>query len=197
MEADQALQRLINGNARFAEDKPKHPRSDAEWREQLLDGQHPYAIIVGCSDSRVPPELLFDQGAGDLFVVRVAGHAIDNDAAGSIGYAVRHLGTRLVVVLGHSDCGAVTAALAPRTERHQEPASIRHLLERFDPAIRDVPTRLSGPDRLQAAVEANVRWTVEMLRTHTDFKEAISEATVVGAVYDLETGRVNFLGDSR
>jgi carbonic anhydrase len=193
MDAEQALQRLQKGNNRFAGDQPKHPRADAEWRTGLLDGQRPFAVVVGCSDSRVPPELLFDQGAGDLFVVRIAGHAIDDDVAGSIGYAVRHLGVRLVVVLGHSDCGAVTAALAPITDRDQEPASIRRLLERLDPAIRDVSPGLSGSERVQAAVETNVRWTVEKLQTHPDYKPAMAEATIVGAMYNLETGKVIFL----
>ncbi len=193
MEAEQALERLKNGNNRFAGDSPEHPRADASWRGELLAGQHPYAVVVGCSDSRVPPELIFDQGAGDLFIVRVAGHAIDDDVAGSIAYAVRHLGTRLVVVLGHGDCGAITAALAPKTDRHQEPTSIRHLLERLDPAIQDVPVGLSDNDRIQAAVEANVLWTVNRLQSHTDYKSALAEATIVGAVYDLETGKVSFL----
>lgn len=193
MNAEEALQRLIKGNERFVADRRKNPRSDAQWRDQLVAGQNPFAVILGCSDSRVPPTLLFDQGAGDLFVVRVAGHAIDDSVAGSIGYAVRHLGTRLVVVLGHGDCGAVTAALAPEGDRNREPASIRHLLERLDPAMQNVPSDTTGSKRVAAAVEANVRWTVEKLQTHPDFRDALSEATIVGALYELETGRTNFL----
>lgn len=193
MDAEQALQRLKKGNERFAGDSPKHPRADASWRSELLAGQHPFAVIVGCSDSRVPPELIFDQGAGDLFIVRVAGHAIDDDVVGSIAYAVRHLGTRLVVVLGHGDCGAITAALAPKSDRHQEPVSIRRLLERLDPAMQEVPPGLPDNERIQVAVEANVSWTVNRLQSQPDYKIALAEATIVGAVYDLETGRVSFL----
>jgi carbonic anhydrase len=123
----------------------------------------------------------------------LAGHAIDEDAVGSIGYAVRHLGTRLVVVLGHGDCGAITAALAPRADRRREPVCIRRLLERLDPAIGDLPGDLSGGERIQAAVEANVSWTVETLRTEPDFRDALEGASIVGAVYDLETGAARFL----
>lgn len=193
MDAEEALQKLIKGNTRFVADRRKNPRADARWRDRLVAGQNPFSVIFGCSDSRVPPTLLFDQGTGDLFVVRVAGHAIDNGVVGSIGYAVRHLGTRLVVVLGHGDCGAVKAALAPADDRSREPASIRTLLDQLNPAIQNVSPDATGAERVAAAVEANVRWAVETLRTSPDFRDALSEATIVGALYDLESGKVNFL----
>lgn len=193
MDAEEALQKLIKGNRRFVADRRKNPRADVQWRDRLVAGQNPYAVIFGCSDSRVPPTLLFDQGTGDLFVVRVAGHAIDHGVVGSIGYAVRRLGTRLVVVLGHGDCGAVKAALATRDDRNREPASIRTLLERLDPAIQDVPSGLTDDERVTKAIEANVRWTVEALQKRPGYGDALAEATVVGALYDLESGRVEFL----
>ena len=189
----EALQQLKEGNDRFVRGDPQHPHADAEWRTGLLAGQHPFAAILGCSDSRVPPELLFDQGMGDLFVVRVAGHAIDDDVAGSIGYAVRHLDTRLVVVLGHSDCGAITAALAPKADREREPVSIRNLLGRLDPAIRDIPSGLPDNERVRVAVEANVRWWVGHLQSETELQKSSAGTTITGAIYDLATGRVEYI----
>ena len=102
---------LLEGNRRFADGKPRHPHEAADWRAHLREGQHPFAVIVGCSDSRVSPELLFDEGLGDLFVIRQAGHVGDEDTVASVEYAVGHLHVPLVVVLGHESCGAVEAAV--------------------------------------------------------------------------------------
>src|SRR3954451_10886779 len=112
LSADQALSRLLAGNERFVAHKERHPDESAGRRRELVSGQHPFAVILGCSDSRVAPELLFDEGLGDLFVIRVAGNIVDDDILASIEYAVEHLGTKLVVVLGHEKCGAVSAAVS-------------------------------------------------------------------------------------
>ncbi|HEY7392870.1 MAG TPA: carbonic anhydrase [Bryobacteraceae bacterium] len=109
--ADTALTRLLDGNQRYARHKERHPDQSAARQKELAGGQHPFAVILGCADSRVPPELLFDQGLGDLFVIRVAGNIVDDAVLGSIEYAVEHLGTKLILVLGHENCGAVSAAV--------------------------------------------------------------------------------------
>lgn len=122
--AAEALARLKSGNARFVEGRTRHAHEGADWRKQLVADQKPFATILGCSDSRVPPELVFDQGFGELFVIRVAGNVIDTDVAGSIQYASRHLKTQLLVVMGHEGCGAVTATLAAIDGLAEEPRFI-------------------------------------------------------------------------
>ena len=116
MDAKQAFRQLVEGNERFAAGKPEHPHEVRSWRDRLKEGQKPFATIIACSDSRVPPELVFDQGFGDLFMIRVAGNILSPGVVGSIEYAADHLGTPLLVVLGHEGCGAVTAALASPEE---------------------------------------------------------------------------------
>ena len=117
---EQALEWLLQGNKRFVEGKSQHRREGIAWREKLTEEQHPFATILGCSDSRVPIELLFDQGFGDLFIIRVAGNVLGADERGTIAYAVDHLHTPLILVLGHEGCGAVTAAMLPEEEKHKE-----------------------------------------------------------------------------
>ena len=112
MSADEGLARLMAGNQRFTQHKEQHPDESLARRKELISEQHPFAVVLGCADSRVPPELLFDQGLRDLFVIRVAGNIVDDAILGSIEYAVEHLGTQLIVVLGHETCGAVSAAVA-------------------------------------------------------------------------------------
>ena len=120
-DGQEALQRLIEGNDRFAKGTSSHPHESSEWRSRLREEQLPFATIIGCSDSRVPIELLFDQGFGDLFIIRVAGNVVSTDEKGSIAYAVAHLHTPLILVLGHEGCGAVTAALLPDSVLAEEP----------------------------------------------------------------------------
>ncbi len=194
-DADSAIQRLIRGNKRFAEGKARHPHESPNWRHSLESGQHPYAVILGCADSRVCPELLFDQGFGDLFVIRVAGNIIDVDVTASIEYAVDHLDSMLVVVLGHTHCGAVTATLDHLAEADGEPKEIVSLLHRIEPAIAGVPQGLAREDRINLAVEANVRYAVERLSAVPDMKKNVRRRNVriVGAVYDMHTGIVNML----
>ncbi len=189
-----ALKRLREGNRRFVEGKTRHAHEGANWRKHLVGGQRPIATILSCSDSRVPPELVFDQGFGDLFVVRVAGNVIAADVLGSISYAALHLRTPLFIVMGHASCGAVTAALDHRLKGSNEPGPIADLLKLIDPALQKI--ELDGPytKTLAAAIEANVRWSVEQLAATPGAKTALREEKMklVGGVYDLETGSVKF-----
>jgi carbonic anhydrase len=160
-DARTALAKLRAGNRRFAEGKTLHAHQSNEWRRHLISDQKPIATLLGCSDSRVPPELVFDQGLGDLFVIRVAGNVVAPDVVGSLAYALEHLKTPVVVVLGHRNCGAVTAAVDALSDpnfRDIEP--IRGLARLIEPGLRDVNMRLPMEKRVAAAVEANVRWSV-------------------------------------
>ena len=192
--ADEALARLVAGNDRFVRGEARFPTVQKEVLAALAKGQRPYATILGCSDSRVPPELIFDAGFGELFIVRVAGNVISPEVMGTLQYAGVHLRTPLFVVLGHEGCGAVAAALAA-WHGAKEPARIALLLDNILPGLRDLPSEL-GPDRqLRAAVEANVRWSMHQLLETPEAKDRVVEGTVklVGGVYELESGRVRFL----
>ena len=161
----------------------------------LAKEQQPYATIVGCSDSRVPPELVFDAGFGELFIVRVAGNVISPEVMGTLQYAAVHLHTPLFVVLGHEGCGAVQAALATKFHGARERRRIELLLNRILPGLRGVSPGLSAEARLAAAVEANVRWSMQQLRDTPEGKARMREGVLklVGAIYELKTGRVSFL----
>lgn len=193
--AQEALARLRAGNARFAGGQPKHTHEGRSWRTQLTVGQHPFATILGCSDSRVPTELVFDQGFGDLFVIRVAGNVIAPDVIGSIEYAALHLGTPLLVVLGHESCGAVTAALEAKAGKGSEPERIRALLQMIEPGIGEVDPKVPQQEQVRRAVEANVRWSLEQLRALPEARTLLSESQIhlAGGVYELQTGRVRWL----
>lgn len=187
--AEKAIERLIEGNRRFVAGEGT---ATGVFHEHLREIQQPFAVIVGCSDSRVPPELLFDQEFGDLFVVRVAGNVVAPTQAGSVEFAVQVLGTRLVVVLGHSQCGAVTAALDPAPgERSRGLAAI---LARIDVGPADAD--LSADERLHRAIRANVRNAVRTLPEESEFlaaQQRSGEITIVGAEFDFETNGVVFL----
>lgn len=180
MDAKAALLLLQEGNDRHARGAHGHPRRDPARRAALVSGQKPWAAVLGCSDSRVPPEIVFDQGLGDLFVVRTAGHVCDEVALASLRYAADHLGVPLVVVLGHARCGAVRAALEQPPGAPEGPlgAAIRPAIER---------ARLRGGDLWAESVRLHVQGTVEHLR------RALGHPAVEGAVYDLASGRVEFL----
>jgi carbonic anhydrase len=190
-----ALARLKSGNERFVSGKMRHAHEAANWRKHLAQAQQPVAILLGCADSRVPPELVFDQGFGDLFVIRVAGNVMDDDVAGSIQYAIHHLKTPLMVVMGHEGCGAVTAALEALDGAHKEPKYIEALVKHIEPGLKGLDPALRGDVRLSAAVEANVRWSTGQLARSPEGQKALAEKIVslVGAVYELKTGRVRFL----
>lgn len=192
---DQAFERLVEGNARFVSGKAGHPNQDVAKRAELAKGQSPFATIVGCSDSRVPPEVVFDQGLGDLFVVRVAGNIVDTDVTGSVEYAVEHLHTPLLVVLGHQKCGAVIAALLPQSEREKESKDIQAVLNRIQPALKDIDPHLSEEQRLAASVEANTRQSMKILAAQPKLASAVADKKlrIACGVYELSSGKVSFL----
>jgi carbonic anhydrase len=193
----QALQMLIDGNKRFAAGQNTHAGRTPEDFKPLAAGQFPIAAIVGCSDSRVALEILFDQGIGDLFIIRVAGNYIDGAGAavkGSIEYAVAELNVPLVMVLGHSQCGAVKAAIQHLHDHDALPGSINDLVNAIKPAV--VESEGKPGDPLENAIEANVRRGVAKLKTLAPVvAPAVKSARiqVVGGVYDLATGTVKML----
>jgi carbonic anhydrase len=193
--ADEALARLVEGNQRFLRSAARSAAFRRETLADLATGQRPYATILGCSDSRVPPEWIFDTGLGELFVVRVAGNILSPEIAGTLQYAVEHLQTPLFVVLGHEGCGAIGAALASKHEGEQFCCRIQLLLASIIPGIPKFDAQLSSDEQLSQAVENNVRWTVRRILESPEGRARVAEgrAKVVGAVYEIETGRVRFL----
>ena len=195
MTAEEALQRLKDGNARFASGQARFPTVQKKVLKELARSQQPYATILGCSDSRVPPELVFDAGFGELFVMRVAGNVLGTAILGTLQYAGSHLHTPLFVVLGHGGCGAVQAAVATKFSGATHKSRISLLLENILPAL-DCLDRTQPPEELlRSAVEANVRYTMrEILNTpEAKIRTASGDVKLVGAVYELESGRVRFL----
>jgi carbonic anhydrase len=195
LKADDALQRLKAGNARFIAGTARFPTVQKEILADLAKGQHPYATILSCSDSRVPPELIFDAGFGELFIIRVAGNVLSPEIAGSLQYAGRHLHTPLFVVLGHTNCGAVAAAIETRLRGTREHSRIQLLVERIMPGLEDIDSQLTPEAMLAQAVEANVRWTMRQILQTPEGQERQVEGRVklVGAIYEIETGLVRFL----
>jgi carbonic anhydrase len=192
--ADEALARLRAGNARFVAGEARLS-AGPEALAALVEGQRPYATLLGCSDSRVPPELLFDAGFGELFVVRLAGNVVSPTAAGSLQYAGAHLRTPLFVILGHEGCGAVQAALAAKFEGARHRSRIEDLLSLILPGLEGIDPGADPAARVRAGVEANVRWTVRQILESPEGRARQAEGVmkVVGAVTDLSTGRVRFL----
>jgi len=162
---------------------------------QLAEAQRPFATILGCSDSRVPPEWIFDVGLGELFVVRVAGNVLSPEVAGSLQYAGAHLQTPLVVVLGHEGCGAVQAALETKNQGVRHRSRIQLLVDSILPALCDIDPALPPEQRLAQAVESNVRWTVRTIMESPEGRARSAEGRMkcVGAIYEMQTGRVRFL----
>jgi carbonic anhydrase len=200
--AIEALARLREGNRRFVSEQHRARRPGQSRRDELIEGQAPLAIILGCSDSRVPAEIVFDQGLGDLFVIRVAGNVVAPSQIGSVEFAAERFGTRLVVVLGHSVCGAVVATLE-ELERPTELRSpnLRSIVDRIRPAVEGLLEAGLGSDRealLHHAVRANIRASVDHLRHGSAILERLIESEgllVVGAEYSLESGVVDFFED--
>ena len=195
LSADEALARLIAGNQRFLRGEA---RSSAFRRETLTDlakAQRPYATVLGCSDSRVPPEWIFDAGVGELFVIRVAGNVFSPEIAGTLQYAGSYLQTPLFVVLGHEGCGAITAALAAKHEGEQFLSRVQLLLASILPGLPDSDPTLSPEEQASHGVESNVRWTVRQILDSPEGKARIAEGRmkIVGAVYEIGTGRVRLL----
>jgi carbonic anhydrase len=191
---DQALASLKKGNERFVANPVECFEKLDERRREIALGQAPFAAVIACSDSRVPPELLFGSGLGELFVIRDAGNTVDTVGLGSIQYAVEHLGVPLIVVLGHRRCGAVQAAIAVVKENAAFPGSIGQMVEPIVPAVLKAQ---GGPgDLLENAVRENVRRTVNRLRTSPEpiLMEPLHQGRlrIVGARYDLDDGRVDW-----
>lgn len=193
--AEESLKRLKDGNARFVSGQARFSTLQADDLAELAKGQKPYATILGCSDSRVPPELVFDAGFGELFVVRVAGNTLGPSIAGTLQYASAHLHTPLFVVLGHEGCGAVKAAIDSKFHGAQHKSRIALLLENILPALDNMDEKLAPETLVDAAVEANVRWTMRQLLESPERQTGMAQdgLMLVGAVYGLRTGRVRFL----
>jgi len=216
----QAMSRLKEGNARFTAGNPQHPHDSvderkymaansyenagtiplgmtseqaAKRRAELTKSQHPFAIILSCSDSRVPPETVFDEGLGDLFIVRVAGNVLNDEGLGSIEYGVDVLGARLIVVLGHQSCGAVDAAMKTVAAKGKAPGHIQSLVTAIKPVVDSTPK-----GDLDTMIKANVKHVVDALRSSTPILKArvdSGEVQVIGGYYTLETGAVAFLDE--
>jgi carbonic anhydrase len=216
----EAISKLKEGNSRFTAGNMQHPRESndertymaknsyenagmtflgmtadeaAKRRAELIKSQHPIAAIVSCSDSRVPPEIVFDQGLGDLFIVRVAGNVINDEGLGSIEYSVDHLGARLILVLGHQSCGAVKAARDTIAAKGKAPGHIQSLVTAIKPAVE-----ATAKDDLDTTIKANVKNVVQALRSSTPILKAevdSGQIQVVGGYYSLDTGAVTFLDE--
>ncbi|HVZ19522.1 MAG TPA: carbonic anhydrase [Vicinamibacterales bacterium] len=198
--AEDALARLREGNRRFVAGQPTTPPLTSYERRALAADQSPFAIILGCSDSRVPAELVFDQGFGDLFVIRVAGNIVAPSQVGSVEFAAAKFGTKLVVVMGHSGCGAITAAVEELLDGAQpESKSLKSIVDRVRPSVETVIAVNRHMDRktlIREAVRANVRASVDHLRHGSELLERLTQTdglVIVGAKYSLDTGVVAFL----
>jgi carbonic anhydrase len=189
----EAISKLKEGNGRYTSDNLQHPGQTTARRTELSKSQHPFAVIVSCSDSRVPPEIVFDQGLGDLFIFRVAGNVVDDHGLGSIEYAVDHLNVRLIVVLGHQSCGAVQAAKETIAAKGKAPGHIESLVTAIKPAVES-----TAKDDLETTIKANVKHVVQALRSSTPILKAkidSGDVQVIGGYYSLDTGAVTFLED--
>ena len=183
---DEALARLKAGNERFTSAKVSAGKPTAARRAETAKEQHPFAVIVGCADSRTAPEIIFDQTIGDLFVIRTAGNLADDYALGSIEYAVDHLGTRLIVVLGHARCGAVTAALNSASA----PGHVNSLVRDIQPAV--AASKGKEGDALTNAIHENDAEVADKIRKEAQLGELVSQVRVVEGYYDLDTGKVEW-----
>ncbi len=197
--AREALLRLREGNGRFvSDDRSSEALASGARRNELTAGQEPFAIILGCSDSRVPAEIVFDQGLGELFVIRVAGNIVASSQVGSVEFAAARFGTRLVVVLGHSQCGAILATLEELQQPTAQSRNLRSIVDRVRPSVEALlATELRhDPEALvRQAVRANIRASVDHLRHGSEVLEQLVQTNgllVVGAEYSLETGVVEF-----
>jgi carbonic anhydrase len=191
--ADQAWRMLVKGNKRFVEGRQKHPHESLEWRQSLASGQHPFAIILSCADSRVSPELVFDEGLGDLFVIRSAGEVLDTAVVGSIEYAIEHLGVPLIVVVGHESCGAVGAAIELVKGNAELTGDIATLVRAVEATVRAVPHDDDEKAFFAACVAEQARRSAAYLLERSNIvRDAVAHhgVKIVSATYDLDTGQV-------
>ncbi|MFC5288067.1 carbonic anhydrase [Actinokineospora guangxiensis] len=195
--AEESWRKLAKGNRRFAEGRQQHPHESLRWRESLVNGQAPFAAVLGCGDSRVPPELVFDEGLGDLFTVRSAGEVLDTAIIGSIEYAVEHLNVPLVVILGHESCGAVKATIDTVNGNAHLTGDISVLVRSIEPAVRATPVDPDPARHLAACVAEQTRRSAAYLVERSSIiREAVAHhgVKVVPATYELRTGKVTRLG---
>lgn len=183
--------KLTQGNERFIKLRETHPDNSKKRRQEMLKGQHPFVVILSCSDSRVPPELIFDQGLGDIFEIRNAGNVLDEHVIGSIEYAVMHCGVKLIVIMGHQDCGAIAATLSGKSETKY----IKSLEDSIQPAVEDC--KKHGIEvNSDNVVKAHVMQDIEELMTQdTDLVKYMKEndVKILPAYYHIDTGKVDFL----
>ncbi|MDF5706488.1 MAG: carbonic anhydrase [Nostoc sp. S4] len=187
---NEAIRRLLNGNQRFVCQQREYPDQSLERLRLVAKAQYPFAAILGCADSRVPAEIVFDQGLGDLFVVRVAGNVVNDMAIGSLEYSTAVLGSQLIVVLGHKRCGAVTEAI----NNEPLPGRISLVVESIKPALTNI--KLTTSNTIDDAVIANVKYQAEKLQESSIILSKLLRAgklKIVGAYYDIDTGKVNVL----
>ena len=191
LSAKDAIQKLKDGNKRFVKVKSQHPDESKERRNEMLKGQHPFVVILSCSDSRVPPELIFDQGLGDIFEIRNAGNVLNEHVIGSIEYAVMHCGVKLIVIMGHQDCGAIAATLSGVSETKY----IKALEDSIKPAIDDCKEQGLEVNS-DNVVKAHVMQDIEELMTQdTELVKYMKEhdVKIVPAYYHLDSGKVDFM----
>lgn len=191
----EAIRALKSGNSRFFGGTARRPEMSANERRAQILGQTPFAVVLGCSDSRVPIELVYDRGLGDIFSVRVAGQVVDPGTAGSFEYAVMHLKTKVLVVMGHEGCGAVKAAMLSEAEIKAEPENVRHLISKIAPAVSNLPSIRDPKAKMREAVIANVRKQVALAKENPVIKAAVAknDLAVIGAFYEISSGQVDFL----
>ncbi len=193
---DQAIAELVAGNKRFCENKTLNYNQTADYAKQFTKGQDPFALVITCSDSRVPAEILFDQGCGDIFVIRTAGNTVmDNETAASVDYAVNHLNVKVIVTLGHTYCGAVTGVVTPHdstahaVENDEQVAELLHRIGQCIPSHEG-----QGISHLDSAIVENANYQVETIKDHPNVikKMDAGQLKVVSAIYDLATAKVEF-----
>lgn len=191
LSAKDAIQKLKDGNKRFVKVKSQHPDESKERRVEMLKGQHPFVVILSCSDSRVPPELIFDQGLGDIFEIRNAGNVLNEHVIGSIEYAVMHCGVKLIVIMGHQDCGAIAATLSGVSETKY----IKALEDSIKPAIDDCKEQgleINSDNVVKAHVMQDIE---ELMAQDTELVKYMKEhdVKIVPAYYHLDSGKVDFM----
>lgn len=193
----EALNALKAGNARFYSSAPQRQNLSINERRAQIIAQTPFAVVLGCADSRVPVEIIFDQGPGDIFGIRVAGNVVEPGTLGSIEYAVQHLKVHLIVILGHEGCGAVAAAMQGSEARAREPENLRLLLDLIAPAVADMPPIRDAKARMREALVSNVLFQKAVLERNEVVRASVArgQVKVVGAIYEIGSGAVDFLED--
>ena len=189
-----SLQKLEAGNKRFASGKPVHPDETLERLRELKKGQHPFAIVVSCSDSRVPAELVFDQGLGDIFSIRTAGNVMGDYELGSIEYAVEHLNCKLIIVMGHKDCGAIKAFINAKGH-YAHSDHIKKIIEYIEKEKEEIDLASHHNLGIDKAIDANIEHSVTLLKTSEPLLKELydkKKLEIIGALYDIENGKVTF-----